>query len=152
MEAWFLARALPYAYNFGIFCFSPTTVALDFYRAVNAEFEKQNYPDEKNVVFTGPNSGGVISKIVDLKTGRMSFAFLSFSVFTDLMGYFDLKEDNSWLIVNIFHLSGMMSVQEPGRANNIIMPSVDPGGRIIVKDDKRPSFCAIFVMRELLAI
>ena len=140
IQDWFLSLAIPHAYSLGVFCFTPETVLDVMVNRTLEEYHKRNFTATDNVVFVGINTGGVVAKILGMKTGHLGFAYLSFNAFTDLLQYMRLDEDNSWLIVNMFHRGGWFSVQEPNLANNIILPSVIDS---IFKDDKRPTFCTM---------
>lgn len=145
MEAWFLDWILPYAYKFGHFWLSSQTVLDVMVDESLGVFYGGGWYRLKNLVFAGVNSGGVVAKIMGLSTMRTAFAFMSFSAFTDLLEYMNLEEEYSFLIVNLFHRDGWFSVQEPGLANNIVLPSIID---TIFKDDKRPTFCTIALSCE----
>ena len=140
IQDWFLSLAIPYAYSLGVFCFTPETVLDVMVNRTLEEYHKRNFTVTDNVVFVGINTGGVVAKILGMKTGHLGFSFMSFNAFTDLLQYMRLDEDDSWLIVNMFHRGGWVSVQEPKLANNMILPSaIDTP----FKDDKRPTFCTM---------
>ena len=139
MEAWFLDWIIPYAYKFGQFWLS-TETALDVMVRQSLGVYYGYRLMTENLVFTGVNSGGVVAKIMGMSTGKTAFAFMSFNIFTDLLQYMNLNEELSLVIVNLFHRDGWFSVQEPGLANNIVLPSIID---TVFKDDKRPTFCTM---------
>ena len=80
-----------------------------------------------------------------MRTWRLGFSFMPFNAFTDLLQFMNLNEDESWLIINLFHRDAWFGVQEKGLANNIILPSIIDS---IFKDDKRPTFCTMALSCE----
>lgn len=142
---WSLHIWMQYAYGLGVYLFSPETTLDLMVKNVLAEYEKHNYSVTDNVVFAGVNTGGVVAKILGMKTGRLGFSFLALNTFTDLLQFMNLNEDESWLIINLFHRGGWFSAQEKGLANNIVLPSVID---TILKDDKRPTFCTMALSCE----
>jgi hypothetical protein len=106
----------------GILFFDPKIVAVEVVEKVQEIYDGMDLED-RNVIFTGINTGGLYAKTLALMNARPGVAFLSFPVYNDyFVSLFEISGDDAWLIVNVHTSEGLFTGPEPALSANIAVP------------------------------
>ena len=139
----FYAQILHY---FGNQFFDPVTVASSFITPVEEIIDSRGYTDDDKILFTGINIGGMFSKVLGMIYKKHGIGFVSLPSFNDyFLNDFDIDDDDSMHVTNVYNYNGWFTKQEPDLATNIGVPWI-PSPLPIERDSVYRTFCTIAEM------
>lgn len=118
-KEFFLSFYLKVAHNFGLLFFDTQPMISPLFTSLQRVIESKGL-DAPNVIYTGLNTGGTFAKLLSAKNGLPGISFLAFPVYNDYLEFtFDLEDENSIEIYNIYNFDSLFTMSEPEVATNI---------------------------------
>jgi hypothetical protein len=136
---YFLDYLVGIAHTFGNSFFDPVSIGRSFIDPILEKYDQEQPP---NVLFSGINVGGLISKTLALVRHEQGIGFLSLPVFNDFFQYaYDFGPEDALYITNVYNYEGTFALPEPAVATNIGIPWVTSSS--ISRDTVYRSVCTM---------
>ncbi|KAK8890333.1 hypothetical protein M9Y10_035108 [Tritrichomonas musculus] len=109
-----------FLHAFGLRFFENRNLMVKYVKSIREIYEKENFSEHDNVLFTGINAGGVIAKVVGTLSERRSISFISFPMAMDFLEHlFHFPSNYMSYVTNVFNIDGIFSKPDSEHTINI---------------------------------